>query len=185
MCSLSVSTRSREILLPRWKTENCTLCTTQHRNTIQHTQMFLWGEGKNSKAGRGGARPRGLRRVRWGNSRVSGLSARSEPSIVGLIQAGDGCVLNPLFPIQMFLVVWLKGKEGGGWGGCTTHLVSFHLASPPFLNSDTWRQAWYSPFNPLLCSLQCNGVTVPPWWVQARHKAKNIQMCAHVMWPRS
>lgn len=60
------------------------------------------------------------RRAWWDSGGASRLqAARPEPSIVGLVQGGDGCVLNSLFSVQMFLVVWLsaRGEKGGDGGG--------------------------------------------------------------------
>lgn len=100
--------------------------------------MFLRGEREEGKTGWGGW----LRGLVQGSVGVTAgcPSAQSEPSIVGLIQAGDGRVLNPVFSIQMFLVVWLKGKEGGGglhnplslFPSCVSSLCTLrHLKTAP------------------------------------------------------
>lgn len=130
--------------------KTCVACVSQHFGTAERKETAHFAHRRSAQLGNATHPHVSLGRVGWGGAwgaarvvqgsvgvtaGVQNLSAQSEPSIVGLIQAGDGCVPNPVFPIQMFLVVWLKGKEGGG--GFTTHLVSFHPASPPFIHSDT------------------------------------------------
>ena len=66
--------------------------------------------------------------VWWDNSRVS-RTMLVQPSIVGPIQGGDGCVLNSLFSVQMFLVVWLSAGKGRG-GDYTTLSLTHSLSEP-------------------------------------------------------
>lgn len=113
MCSCSDSTRRGKIFFPRWKKENCTLCTTRRDSATQCPHMFYrerkvreeWR--KQLKTARG--------RVQRGNSRVSRLQVHSLSQALLVSSKLGKVVFSTLCsPSRCFLLSGLS--EGGRQG---------------------------------------------------------------------